>query len=87
MTINTIEHETLEQLMQHDDFIHRHIGPSDSEIEEMLSTVGAASLEDLIKTTVPASIELGQPLNLPKHQASASMVIQKDKFQCMSESP
>ena len=80
MTINTIEHETLEQLMQHDDFIHRHIGPSDSEIEEMLSTVGAASLEDLIKTTVPASIELGQPLNLPKPSSEPETLKQLADF-------
>jgi glycine dehydrogenase len=34
----------------------RHIGPSPSEIAEMLETVGAASLDALIDETVPASI-------------------------------
>ena len=51
MTTKTIDGKTLDQLMRNDDFANRHIGPNDSEIKEMLATVGADSLEDLIKTT------------------------------------
>ena len=40
----------------------RHIGPSPSEMAEMLRVVGAASLEALIEETVPAGIRQAEPL-------------------------
>ena len=40
----------------------RHIGPSPSEMAEMLRVVGAASLEALIDETVPADIRAKEPL-------------------------
>jgi len=49
----------------HDTFVHRHIGPDDVEIAEMLKVVGCASLEDLTDKTVPASIRLRRSLQLP----------------------
>ncbi len=45
-------------------FAERHIGPSPAEIEKMLATVGAASLDDLVSSTVPSSI-LDPTLDLP----------------------
>jgi glycine dehydrogenase len=48
-----------------DQFITRHNGPSAQEVEAMLKQVGAPSLDALISQTVPASIRLQQPLNLP----------------------
>ena len=41
----------------------RHIGPSPSEIEEMLKTVGFDSLDDLIDATVPPAIRQKEPLD------------------------
>ncbi|TQS72282.1 aminomethyl-transferring glycine dehydrogenase [Rhodobacteraceae bacterium] len=41
----------------------RHIGPSPSEMEEMLQAVGAASLEQLIDETVPQDIRQEVPLS------------------------
>ena len=38
------------------EFIARHIGPSDEDIRRMLDVVGAASLDDLADSTVPARI-------------------------------
>ena len=35
------------------EFIRRHIGPSEEDIEKMLKIVGANSLDDLISKTVP----------------------------------
>ncbi len=58
--------KSLEQLAKHDDFINRHIGPSSDELTEMLKVVGANSLEDLIDSTVPDSIMLNAPLDLPE---------------------
>lgn len=48
-----------------DVFARRHVGPSAAEQRHMLDTLGLASLDDLIDQTVPSSIRLRQPLNLP----------------------
>ena len=42
----------------------RHVGPSEAEIADMLSTVGLPSLDAMIDTTVPASIRLPGPMSL-----------------------
>ena len=47
-----------------DTFIHRHIGPSDAEITEMLRTLGYNSLDDLTNATIPPSIRLTKPLTI-----------------------
>lgn len=46
-------------------FVRRHLGPSAEDVTEMVGVIGAASLDALIDETVPASIRLRQPLNLP----------------------
>jgi len=46
-------------------FARRHIGPSPEDRDRMLETVGASSLDALIDETIPASIRLQDPLNLP----------------------
>ena len=48
-----------------DTFARRHIGPSDADVAAMLGTLGLASLEDLVRETVPASIRRTAPLDLP----------------------
>ncbi|HVR77929.1 MAG TPA: aminomethyl-transferring glycine dehydrogenase [Acidimicrobiia bacterium] len=45
-------------------FADRHIGPRPGDIEKMLATIGAASLDELVTETVPASI-LDTVLDLP----------------------
>jgi glycine dehydrogenase len=52
----------LSELEQRDDFIHRHIGPNPADTQAMLKTVGADSLADLVKSTVPANILTNAPL-------------------------
>jgi len=51
--------------MRTDSFAHRHIGPKESDLSEMLSTVGVNTLEQLIYETIPDDIRLKNPLNLP----------------------
>ncbi len=51
---------------QNTEFQRRHNGPSDIDIKEMLQTIGMVSIEELISKTVPASIRLKQPLDLPE---------------------
>jgi glycine dehydrogenase len=53
---------SLSQLEQNDDFIRRHIGPDDAEINTMLAAVNAESLDALINETVPQSILLKKPI-------------------------
>ena len=45
-----------------DSFARRHIGPSASDIDDMLKVVGSPTLEALISRTVPSAIRLGKPL-------------------------
>lgn len=47
-------------------FVARHIGPTDSEIQSMLKTVGVSSLEDLSQKTVPANIYYSATMDLPQ---------------------
>lgn len=47
-------------------FISRHNGPRPAEVEKMLKKIGVSSLDQLIEETVPASIRLKKPLNLPQ---------------------
>jgi glycine dehydrogenase len=47
------------------DFASRHIGPTDRQISEMLATLGAGSLDELIARVVPPSIRAKQRLDLP----------------------
>jgi glycine dehydrogenase len=46
-------------------FEARHIGPRADEVALMLKKVNANSLDQLIDETVPASLRLAKPLNLP----------------------
>ena len=48
--------------MNPDIFSERHIGPRGSQIQDMLSCIGASSLEALIDETVPNNIRLQSPL-------------------------
>lgn len=51
--------------MRTDSFALRHIGPKESNLQEMLQTIGVDSLEQLIYETIPDDIRLKSPLNLP----------------------
>jgi len=46
------------------EFIARHIGPSKEDQEKMLQAVGAKSLDDLMKNTVPEKILLSEELKV-----------------------
>jgi len=47
-----------------DVFVNRHIGPDESEINQMLEVTGASSLNDLISQIIPESIRLKEELKL-----------------------
>lgn len=50
------------------EFAGRHIGPSDDETSQMLDTIGAGSLKELIDKTLPEPIRLNKDLKLPVAQ-------------------
>ncbi|MGY0638111.1 MAG: aminomethyl-transferring glycine dehydrogenase [Paraglaciecola chathamensis] len=62
---------SLSQLEQTQDFIRRHIGPSEAEMADMLECVGAESLDDLMQQTVPEGIRLPESLNVGESQTEA----------------
>lgn len=58
---------SLFELENKQEFIRRHIGPGQQEIADMLSDIGAESLDDLMQQTVPAGIR-SQGLNVGEAQ-------------------
>ncbi|HXG37677.1 MAG TPA: aminomethyl-transferring glycine dehydrogenase [Bacteroidota bacterium] len=50
---------------EENDFQTRHIGPGEQETVEMLKAIGVESLDRLIDETIPASIRMKEPLELP----------------------
>src|SRR5215207_3053930 len=46
------------------DFVRRHIGPSPRDVGAMLASVGATSLTELLRQTLPSSIRQKAPLDL-----------------------
>lgn len=55
-------------------FAHRHIGSSESQIQEMLGALGLSSLDALVQATVPQDIRLDQTLNLPSAQSEEEVL-------------
>ncbi len=50
--------------VQATEFQRRHIGPDESQTEEMLRTIGVKSLDELINKTVPSDIRIKEDLDL-----------------------
>ena len=61
-----IEDSPLVKLEDHGEFVKRHIGPREEHIQIMLEAIGVSSLDELISTTLPPSIRLQTPLELPQ---------------------
>jgi glycine dehydrogenase len=62
----------LHPLEDHGEFIMRHIGPRDDQIDRMLAAIGVGSLEDLISQTIPQSIRMDEPLALAEPRAESA---------------
>src|SRR3954454_11585153 len=59
-----------------DTFVRRHIGPGPDEVDQMLQAIGAASLEELVEQTVPASIRLNRLLNLGEPRGEFELLVE-----------
>ena len=64
----------LEDLEQKDNFLRRHIGPSPDETTEMLKFLNLDSLEELIEESVPESIRMHPPLELPEPRTEENVL-------------
>ncbi len=64
----------------------RHIGLNKADEQQMLATVGASSVQELIEQIIPADIRLSEPLDLPEaltegeHLASVYALSQENKL-------
>ncbi|TKS60461.1 MAG: glycine dehydrogenase (aminomethyl-transferring) [Nitrospira sp.] len=59
-----------------DNFLHRHLGPTEADIKEMLATLGLQSLEALADATVPGDIRLRKLLELPTNRGEQAVLAQ-----------
>jgi len=57
-----------------DNFLHRHIGPTQADIQEMLATLGLQSLDTLSDTVIPHDIRLHQPLDIPAGEGEQAVL-------------
>ena len=54
-----------------DDFVNRHLGPTEEQAHEMLAGLGFDSLDALVGAVIPESILSDQPLGLDRPQAES----------------
>ena len=57
-----------------DRFEERHVGPSEAEVGQMLDLLGYPSLGALVEATVPESIRLRRPLQLPAARGEHELI-------------
>ena len=62
----------LNELEDHAEFVRRHIGPDDTQVSHMLDTLGIDSLEALIESTLPPSIQTTEPLALARSESESA---------------
>ena len=57
-----------------DQFVQRHVGPSELDIERMVEVIGADSLDTLISETVPKAIRMAENLNLADPRSESDVL-------------
>jgi glycine dehydrogenase len=66
--------DLLAELEAADQFVARHIGPTEADIAAMLLAISRASLDDAAAAAVPESIRSNQALNLPPAADEAAVI-------------
>ena len=64
---------SLNDLENKDEFVNRHIGPSDKDIDVMLKTIGYESLGSMVDTAVPDKIRTDDPFDFPAISESEAL--------------
>ncbi|CAN1563649.1 glycine dehydrogenase [Burkholderiaceae bacterium] len=62
------------------EFIPRHIGPSEDDQKKMLAAIGAADLATLMREVVPANIHMSRELDLPGARSEADVLAEMRKI-------
>ena len=57
-----------------DDFIHRHLGPTHADIQEMLATLGLLSLNTLADSAIPSDLRFHRSLDIPTGDGEQSVL-------------
>jgi glycine dehydrogenase len=57
-----------------ENFAYRHIGPRAAEVDTMLQTIKASSLDELCAETIPANIRIEGQMNLPDAMSEADCI-------------
>ena len=71
--------------MYKENFSRRHIGPSTSELNDMLKTIGVRSIEDLLSQTIPDKIRLKTDLNIPDAISEMEFLKEIKKFSSLNK--
>ncbi len=62
------------ELLDADNFVPRHIGPRQTDVDTMLTTIGVESIDDLIDETIPTSIRMTEGLDLPERLSEREVI-------------
>jgi glycine dehydrogenase len=73
--------KTMSQVLDtSNEFIPRHIGPSEDDQQKMLAAIGAADLATLMREVVPANIHMSRELDLPNARSEAEVLAEMRKI-------
>ena len=64
---------SLNDLENKDEFVNRHIGPSDKDIDVMLKTIGYESLGSMVDKAIPDKIRTTDPFDVPAISESEAL--------------
>ena len=71
--------------MYKENFSRRHIGPSSSELSDMLKIIGVKSIEDLLSQTIPEKIRLKSDLDIPDAISEMEFLKEIKKFSTLNK--
>ena len=71
--------------MYKENFSRRHIGPSTSELSDMLKIIGVKSIEELLTQTIPEKIRLKSDLDIPDAISEMEFLKEIKKFSSLNK--
>lgn len=67
------------------DFVNRHVGIDEHSEKQMLHLIGKSTVDELINDTIPASIKLGERLNVPEPLSEADYLAHLSRIEGMNQ--
>lgn len=81
LSLTQAKANTMSQVLDtSNEFIPRHIGPSEDDQQKMLAAIGAADLATLMREVVPANIHMTRELDLPGARSEADVLAEMRKI-------